>query len=200
MPKAIEATGLDLQNLCREAFDFLFQEKKKRRNGESTMFGGQDYYTTSQELERQVREFVEADLLGEERGKYGQAMGARTRNVRVEGLKDFGGLREFCRWWLRRQPDIESHNFGKSTTTGERFRPKGDPLSPQEEKRLKEQNKPKPVHMVGPQGYRGPVLCVARSGKKVTRRHSPRRSPSQAKRTQDSDKVTCPRCKRKLGA
>lgn len=182
MPK--KRVPFDMAKAMQAAWDLCWQRNLDQR-AEGFDYGGRTYFLTATDIERQVRCFAQDSLDGEPWGTC-----CYPDSVRLPG-----GTFENIRRWLLRHPQLDSHNFGKGHISGERFRPRGAPLSPGEQKHFEQDAKqranpkPKPVHY-GRWG--GHPLCT----KDRISRYSYRRST--ARTSLEQDKVTCKACLKKL--
>lgn len=200
-------TPEDLEKYIQEAWDWLWKDNlKRRRKGQD--FDGNTYYLTASDLEAQVRTFVQEDLEGKKRGEYGRGVYYHP-SVRITGLRRVGGLLGAIRGWLRYNDDLEVHNFGKHHISGARYRPKGQPLSPQEQgtltKKVKEKEKREKGqvlrHFEDPTAD-GKALCThkQRATERAKRRGycGSRQSRKWIPMAGKPEEVTCPRCRKLL--
>ena len=184
--------SFDRRAAMAAAWDLLWADNLKQRER-----GGcrpsTTYYLTASDLEAQVRLFADETAAGEPWGTRGRAYG-RGYGSRIRFSGDLLGD---CRDWLRRNPRLTSHNFGRGHISGERYRPVGEPISEAERGTLAEKakraSKPRPIHMHIKEGRRR-FLCAPEP--KAPRW---RQSRSQAHVTRDASRVTCPRCLKLMG-
>lgn len=199
---------LNMEQEMKKAWDFCWAQRLKDRK-EGYDYGGQSYYITATDLELRVRNAVQEQIDGVKYGKYGVSGGATWRSGTRISTRPGLSLLEQCRSWLRRQCArgiLEGHNFGRGHISGMRFRPVGEPLSPQEQKQFEKKAKPKLVHFSDPEWKHWPnrSLCSqkAREARKVEGRRlvsRPARRPT-SQTTEKADEVTCPRCRKLLTA
>lgn len=177
--------AFDRQKAMTAAWDMLWAFNLKQRE-EGGYRPSTTYYLTASDLMYQVRRFAEETAEGKAWGSTGRAYGGGYGSrVRLSG-----DLLSDCRSWLRRNPQLTSHNFGRRSCTGERYRPIGEPISEAERGTLEEKEKraatPRPIH----KHVQGKTFLCAPVKK------GPRWRPtrSQAHVTMASERVTCPRC------
>lgn len=174
----------DRQLAIATAFAAIFARKKAAREKDAAQqrYGYADLFdVTATEVEREVRDYAYATLQGKPWGTchcYG-------------GVRMSGNLMSDCRDWLLlqvRQGKLEAHNYGRGHISGMRFRPKGEPMSPQAvktiETKVERRANPKPRlrHFIA-EGDR--LMCQKRR---------PWRSRWRTNVADDPEKVTCPRC------
>lgn len=161
------------------AWDFLWKSNLKERK--NAFRASRTYYLTASDVEDQVRAFADDQMQGKKWGASGRAYGRPMTMTRIRGVNLNGAVRR----WLLNNTSLESHNFGRGHISGMRFRPRGEPLAPQEqttmERHTKRASRPRPVHL----RKGGGPACVKRSGFG---------RPSRAFCTSDVSRVTCPRC------
>lgn len=148
------------------------------------------YHLTASDIENQLRQFAEEIADGKPVGSTGRAWGRAWRSgVRIVGGSD---LQWQVRNWLRRNPKLVSHNFGRGHISGERYRPVGEPLYKSEAKTIAQHEeqrrnpKPKPVHYAV--RYGGAPLCTK------ARRSIFSRGSRYTRSTNTKADVTCARC------
>ena len=182
----------DVQAAIPEAWDFLWSDNLARRaKGED--YRGSTYHLTAADVENQVRQFAYEAAHGQKRGT--RAWGRPCSLVRISG-----DLQGRVRSWLQGQVSrgvLVTHNFGRGHISGARFRPKGEPLSPAEEKTFQDKaarkDRPRPVHL------------ARRSGSGISCRPAPKgfsygRGGAQAMRSTNPERVTCPHCLKIIAA
>lgn len=167
------------------------KERKKMLRKKDTWRLSETYYTTASDLVGQVRRFAGEAIDGVEQGSTGLAFGREgswtTGGKRFRLRFDLGDARD----WLRHQPDIVSHNFSRGHISGERYRPRGEPLSETEKETMTKKEKaranPRPLRKhYNPNGYGSRPLC--RQAKSVVW------GRSRAYSTSTRADVNCPSC------
>lgn len=113
------------------AWDLLWKNNLRRR-AEGEDFRGSTYHLTATDVENQVRQFASETADGKAWGSTGPAWG-RTYDHK---LRFPGDLLGDVRRWLRNNPNLASHNFGRGHISGARYRPAGEPLGPAEVRTL----------------------------------------------------------------
>lgn len=176
---------IDIDGAITQAWDEIWKDKQTLRDDPSSFRGSEGFYITRQELIRKVRAYAYADLNKLPREGAHYDYGVRL-NTNLDGrVCDWLRLKE----WRK---EITSHNFGRNTISGRRYRPIDAPLSPTEKETMKKaeqaRGKVKPRHFAP--DYLGPLLC--RKGSKARSMFS--RSRSFTHTTKEWEKVTCPRC------
>lgn len=180
-----------------QAWDLLWrsnlEQRKEDEKSEHVYRKGSTYYLTASDVENQVRQFAQDQANGKPWGTSGRAWGrGYGLSVRLSGGQR---LQSKVRDWLLnevRLGRLASHNFGRGHISGMRFRPKGEPLAPAEQRTIevkeKRKDKPKRLHLYS-DGYCSRALCLK------NRKRSPwGRGRSSAWCTNDKAKVTCPSC------
>lgn len=190
--------SFDRQAAIKAAWDLLWADNLRQREedvayekkgGKKPFNSARTYYLTASDLENQVRQFADETARGEKWGTHGRAYGRYPSGIRFSG-----DLLGDCRDWLRRNPKLTSHNFGRGHISGERYRPAGEPISEAEQGTLEEKARraktPRPIHMHKKTGeFSSTYMCApAPKGPRW------RQSRSQAHVTMDASRVTCPRC------
>lgn len=185
----------------KDAWDYLWADNVKGRKKD---WKGETYYLTATDLEDRVRCSIAEKLEGKRRGFYGRHHGTYM----CPKLNGIGRLLDRCRNWLSRQVSsgvLQVHNFGRGHCSGARFRPVGEPLSPQEQRSIKkketDKTKVKPIHFKDPQhkgySYDAPALCTRKARKtnaKKGRFCCRSRRRSTVRTTKNGGEVTCKRC------
>lgn len=183
----------DTELAIATAWDLLWARNIKMR-AEGQDYDGQTYYLTASDVERQVRAFAEEQMEGKPWGSSGNHDAYYSR-IRISG-----DLNNAVRDWLLWNHNLQQFNFKRGHISGMRFRPVGEPFSPQElrtqaaqkkEADARAAGKKKPVHYSG--RTFGNAICVKRSPYSSGIR-------SSAYTTRDPAKVTCPRCLKMLAA
>lgn len=184
----------DTKLAIKTAWDVLWAHNLKIR-GTPDDYRNRSYYVTAADLVNQVRSFARSTMEGKpwdtskpnNFGGFGSYLEGGGR------LRMSGDLQGVVRDWLRHNPNIASHNFGRGHISGMHYRPVGQPISPTEQKTLTKKAeqranpKPRPRHFGKSYGAR--AACVLASGRKIagwTR--------SNAWVTSKVADVTCPRC------
>ena len=156
----------------------------KRAAGDD--FRGNTYYLTASDIEVQVRRLAHETVQGKPWGSTGRAWGRGWEG----GLRLPGNVQAQVRDWLLSNPELEGHNFGRGHISGMRFRPRGEPMAPGEQRTVSKPKKTwweKPVHYA--RTY-GPPKCVEN---RVSKFYNSMRRRS-VRTESDWEHVTCPRC------
>lgn len=167
---------------------------------EERTYPARQSYLTATDLVQRIRCAAAEQLDGKPVGHYGANSHYLTVRISTGGRGDLLGV---VRTWLLRNPELEQHNFGRGHISGMRFRPVGSGLTESEAKTVEKKRKriagETPVHYrntpEGRSSFYGSPLCVA-PRKRTASYRAPSRS--SARLTNEVEKVTCPRCLKKL--
>ena len=110
-------------------------------------------------------------------------------------------LEAMVRNWLLNNRNLTSHNFRRGHISGARFRPRGEPLSKQEEATMTKQAKEEADRLAGKQKVRhmrdgdcwGHALCAEERRRKTERWYRSNHRPNSLT-TDDPAEVTCKVC------
>lgn len=182
----------NVNDAIKKAWDLIWADNIKHRGEDYRASHG--HYITRSDLINQVRQFAIEQAEGKSWGSTGRCYGrpwGTGRKVRISGNLD-GAVCD----WLRaeeRAGRITAHNFGRGHISGRRYRPVGEPITETEKRTMAEKERrmstPRPVHFS--KNWNAPLLCTpSRSmfSQRSQRCHS----------SHEPDKVTCPRCLKKL--
>lgn len=187
MGKRIE---FDRAAAIKAAWDFCWEDNLKQRK-QGGYRPSTTYYLTASDIEHQVRQFANETAAGEKWGTRGRTCGRPWVTLRFSG-----DLLGDCRRWLRNNPKLTSHNFGKGHISGERYRPRGEAVSEAETATLAEKAKRAVTsRLIHARAQDKAFLCAP-----VKKRATWSRHRSQAHVTLDNAQVTCPRCLKLLAA
>jgi hypothetical protein len=186
----------DVSKAIPAAWDKLWKERLARRASD---WKGETYYLTCADVEEQVRVFAQEQLDGKAWGSSGQSMRYYGGGPRISTGDRWHTLESLCRDWLLR--NMAYHNFSRGHISGARYRPHGEPLSPQEINTMAKHAKEDADRKAGKERVRhmrdgdrwGHALCVEERRRKTGNyyRCSHR---SQVWTTDEREEVTCKQC------
>lgn len=184
----------DLQNELQKAWSFIWKENVQMQKERDPL--NRWFYVCATDLQRRLKSAAAEIWENKEYGSLGLD-GGWYSGVKIKGL---GGvpLLQICRKWLFQQVrlgKLEVHDpTGHNTCSGARFRPKGAPLSPGEEKAPSYEEKKRQKWIVHFAREDGKASCGANDKKKAKMTAYPRRPVYKPKPTQDKTKVSCKKC------
>lgn len=200
--------AFDTAKAIQYAWDLLWQGNLKQRAedaklakrlGKPTVYGmARTYYLTATDLVRAVRELAHCTAKGDpwptDPSSLVHYYGSQVRMS--------GDLLGTVRRWLRSNPKLTSHNFGKGHISGERYRPIGEPISEAEKTTAEKKERKRAPDYKPPVHYkvegRWRALCTHK--RMAGKGYGFSRQRSWPRTTDKAADVTCKQCLNLLAA